>query len=164
MRQPVKQPLVYRNRVASIDRRNKRWTARAATLAAMALLAACATTEKAKESWVGATYDDAVRAWGAPARSGKLADGTEVHTWVSEGAPAYRGGSSVGFGIGGWGGRGGGSAVGVGVGVSAPIGQGSVSPPSRCERTLSFRDGRLVQQEWIGPDEICSEYGREAQK
>jgi hypothetical protein len=130
----------------------------------MVLLAACATTEKAKESWVGATYDDAVRAWGAPARSGKLADGTEVHTWVSEGAPVYRSGPTVGFGVGGWGGRGGGSAVGVGVGVSGPIGQGSVSPPARCERTLSFRDGRLVQQEWIGPDEICSEYARATQK
>lgn len=130
----------------------------------MALLTACATTEKAKESWVGATYDDAVRAWGAPARSGKLSDGTEVHTWVSEGAATYRSGSSVGFGVGGWGGRGGGSAVGVGVGVSAPIGQGSVSPPARCERTLSFRDGRLVQQEWIGPDEICAEYSRATQK
>ena len=83
---------------------------------------------------------------------------------MSEGAPVYRSGPTVGFGVGGWGGRGGGSAVGVGVGVSGPIGQGSVSPPARCERTLSFRDGRLVQQEWIGPDEICSEYARATQK
>jgi hypothetical protein len=130
----------------------------------LALVAACATTEKAKESWLGASYDDVVRAWGAPARSGKLSDGTEVHTWVSEGAPTYRSGPTVGFGVGGWGGRGGGSAVGVGVGVSAPIGQGSVSPPARCERTLSFRDGRLVGQEWIGPDEICADYSRATQK
>jgi hypothetical protein len=147
---------VYRSRAASINRLK----AGAAALAAMALLAACATTEKAKESWVGATYDDAVRAWGAPARSGKLTDGTEVHTWVSEGAPTYRSGSSIGFGVGGWGGGGGGSSVGVGVGVSAPIGQGSVSPPARCERTLSFRDARLVEQTWIGPDEICGEFSR----
>jgi hypothetical protein len=137
---------------------------RAAALAAMALLAACATTEKAKESWMGATYDDAVRAWGAPARSGKLADGTEVHTWVSEGGPTYRSGPSVGIGVGGFGGGRGGGSVGVGVGASFPIGQGSVAPPARCERTLSFRDGRLVQQEWIGPDEICAEYARPTQK
>lgn len=124
----------------------------------MAFLAACATTEKARESWVGATYDDAVRAWGAPARSGKLADGSEVHTWWSEAGPTYRSGPSVGFGIGGFGGRGGG--VGVGVGASVPIGEGSVTPPARCERTLTFRDGRLVEQSWIGPDEICSVYAR----
>jgi hypothetical protein len=130
----------------------------------LALLAACATTEKAKESWVGATYDEAVRAWGPPARSGKLADGTEVHTWVSEGAPTYRSGPSVGFGLGGFGGSGGGGAVGVGVGASFPVGQGSVAPPARCERTLSFRDGRLVEQSWTGADEICAEYARANQK
>ena len=125
----------------------------------MAFLAACASTEKAKESWVGTSYDDAVRAWGAPARSGKLADGAEVHTWVSEAGPTYRSGPSVG--IGGFGGSGG---RGVGVGVGFPIGQGSVTPPARCERTLTFRDGRLVEQSWIGPDEICSEYSRPAPK
>ena len=127
----------------------------------MAFLAACATTEKAKESWVGTSYDDAVRAWGAPARSGKLADGAEVHTWVSEAGPTYRSGPSIG--IGGFGG-GGGRGVGVGVGASFPIGQGSVTPPARCERTLTFRDGRLVEQSWIGPDEICAEYSRPAPK
>jgi len=125
----------------------------------LAFLAACATTEKAKESWVGTSYDDAVRAWGAPARSGKLADGAEVHTWVSEGGPTYRSGPSIGIGGFGGGGRG-----GVGVGASFPIGQGSVTPPARCERTLTFRDGRLVEQSWIGPDEICSEYTRPTQK
>jgi hypothetical protein len=130
----------------------------------MALLAACATTEKAKESWVGATYDEAVRAWGPPARSGKLTDGTEVHTWVSEGAATYRSGPSVGFGLGGFGGSGGGGGVGVGVGASFPIGGGSVAPPARCERTLSFRDGRLVEQSWTGADEICAEFTRATQK
>ena len=134
-----------------------------AAVAALVLLVACATTEKAKESWSGATYDEMVRAWGPPVRSGKLADGAEVHTWVAEGAPTYRSGPSVGIGVGGFGGRGG-SGVGVGVGTSFPIGQGSVSPPARCERTLTFRDGRLVEQSWIGPDEICSEYTRPEQK
>ena len=125
----------------------------------LALLGACATTEKARESWLGATYDDAVRAWGPPAKSAKLADGAEVHTWVSESGPSYRSGPSVGFGIGGFGG-GGGRATGVGVGASFPIGQGSAAPPARCERTWTFRDGRLAEQSWIGPDELCSAYTR----
>jgi hypothetical protein len=126
-----------------------------AYLALSALLAGCASTEKAKESWVAATYDEVVRAWGAPVRSGKLSDGTEVHTWVAESGPAYRSGPSVGFG--GFGGRGG---SGVGVGVSVPIGSGTVEPPARCERTLSFREGRLVEQTWIGDDAVCSTFTR----
>jgi len=36
---------------------------------ALTFLAACATTEKARESWLGASYDEVVRAWGPPARS-----------------------------------------------------------------------------------------------
>ena len=124
-------------------------------LVAALLVAACASTEKARESWTGATYDDVVRAWGAPVRSGKLADGSEVHTWVAEAGPTYRAGPSVGIG-----GFGGSRGSGVGVGVGFPIGQGSVAPPARCERTLTFRDGRLVEQSWIGPDEICAEFGR----
>ena len=97
-----------------------------------------------------------MRAWGAPARSGKLADGAEVHTWLSEAGPTYRTGPSVGFG--GFGSSRGGS--GVGVGVSVPIGQGQAVPPARCERTLTFRDGKLVEQSWIGSDEVCTEYTR----
>lgn len=130
----------------------------------LALLAACATTEKARESWAGATYDEAVKAWGAPARSTKLADGSDVHTWVAEGGPTYRSGPSIGFGIGGFGMGGGGRGASVGVGASIPIGEGSPTPPARCERTLTFRDGRLVEQNWIGADEVCSTFGREAKK
>jgi hypothetical protein len=132
-------------------------------VALTALLAACATTEKAKETWLGASYDETVRAWGPPARSGKLADGADVHTWVSEAGPTYRSGPTIGFGIGGFGG-GGRTSTGVGVGASVPIGQGSATPPSSCERTMTFRDGRLVEQNWIGPDEVCSVFGREAKK
>jgi hypothetical protein len=132
---------------------NRLWSA----LGAIAL-AACAsmTTEKARESWSGASYEDVVRVWGAPARSGKLADGADVHTWVAEAGPAYRG-SGASIGIGGFGGRGG---SGVGVGVGFPIGGGSAAPPARCERTLTFRDGRLAEQSWIGADEVCAEYQR----
>ncbi len=124
-----------------------------------ALLVACATTEKAKESWVGATYDETVRAWGPPGRSARLADGAEVHTWVAEGGPTYRSGPSIGIGGFGFGGR-----TGVGVGANFPIGQSSAGPPARCERTLTFRDGRLAEQSWIGEDEVCSTFGREAKK
>src|SRR6185295_4418841 len=88
--------------------------------AALALLAGCATTEKAKESWSGASYDDVLRAWGPPTRSAKLADGADVHTWVSESGPAVRQGPSFGVGI--FGGSGGG---GMGVGASVPFGSGS---------------------------------------
>lgn len=128
-----------------------------------ALLVACATTEKAKESWAGASYDEAVKAWGPPLRSAKLGDGADVHTWIAEGGPTYRSGPSVGFGIGGFGG-GGRTSTGVGVGASIPIGQGSAVPPARCERTMTFRDGRLAEQSWIGDDEVCSMFGREAKK
>lgn len=127
---------------------------------AFALLLGCATTEKAKESWVGATYDETVRTWGPPARSTKLADGSDVYTWVSQAGPTYRPGPTVGFGIGGFGIGGGPGNVGVGVGASVPVGQGSASPPTSCERTMTFRDGRLVSQNWIGPDEVCSVFGR----
>ena len=120
----------------------------------MALLAACATTEKAK-SWVGATYDDAVRAWGAPARSGTLADGTEVHTWVSEGAPTYRSGPSVGFGVGGFGAAVVAAAAASGSAPTFRSGRARWRRRPRCERTLSFRDGRLVGQAGSA-DEICA--------
>ena len=123
--------------------------------AALALLAGCATTEKARESWSGASYDDVLRAWGPPTRSARLADGADVHTWVSESGPVVRQGPSFGVGI--FGGSGGG---GMGVGTSIPIGSGSAGPPSRCERTLTFRSGRLIEQNWIGPGEVCGTYQR----
>lgn len=132
-------------------------------IGAVLLLAACATTEEAKQSWAGATYEEAVRAWGPPARSTKLADGSEVHTWVAEGGPTYTSGPTVGFGIGSVG-FGGGRSTGVGVGASVPIGGGQPVPPARCERTMTFRDGRMVEQSWIGQDEVCTTFKREVKK
>jgi len=41
----------------------------------------------------GATYDEVVLRWGAPARSTKLTDGRDVYTWVSDGT--YPGGAST---------------------------------------------------------------------
>jgi hypothetical protein len=133
---------------------------RLAVLLLVAMVGACASTEGAKKSWTGASYDDLVKAWGPPARSAKLADGADVHTWVSQGGPTYRSGPTVGFGIGSVGMGGGGRSTGVGVGASVPIGGDSVTPPSTCERTLTFRDGKLIDQSWIGPDELCSVYTR----
>ena len=119
-----------------------------------ALLAACATTkdvENAQESWYGASLEDVMRAWGAPARSTKTPDGRDWHTWVTEGSPQPS--SSVGFGVGGMSvGRG--SGVGVGVGMGVPI--GSPPPPERCERTLIFAEGKVAEQHWGGPPSLCA--------
>lgn len=133
---------------------------RTTALLLLLVLAACATTEGAKKSWVGASYDELVRAWGAPTRSAKLADGADVHTWVSQGAPVVRSGPTVGFGVGSVGFGGGGRSTGVGVGASVPVGGSTASPPGSCERTLTFRDGKLIEQSWIGPDELCSVFTR----
>ena len=121
----------------------------AAALAALA--AACATKEdvvKARDSWQGATYEEVLSVWGAPNRSTRTQDGRDWHTWVAESYP--QGGSTVGFGMGGMVGRGG----GVGVGIGMPI--GSPPPPERCERTLVFADGKVVDQHWNGPPTLCA--------
>jgi hypothetical protein len=124
------------------------------------LLTACVTAkdmEEAEQSWFGASYEDVLRAWGAPHRSTKTPDGRDWHTWVAEGGPQP--GSSVGFGIGGMNvGRGGG--VGVGVGMGVPI--GSPPPPERCERTLIFTEGRVVEQHWNGPPTLCAPLKRKS--
>jgi len=129
------------------------------TAVALALaLGACATVEdvnKARDSWQGATYEEVLRAWGAPARSTTTTDGRYWYTWetVAVAQPS----SSVGIGIGGM--RiGGGGASGVGVGVGMPV--GSPPAPERCERTLIFENGRVVDQSWQGPPSMCAEFKR----
>ena len=120
-------------------------------MALAVLLAACATAadvKKAQESWLGANYEDVLRAWGAPARSTRTSDGRDWHTWVTESGPQP--GPSVGFGVGGGVGRSG----GVGVGIGMPI--GSPPPPERCERTLVFAEGKVVDQQWNGPPTLCA--------
>ena len=129
-------------------------------LALAVLLAACATAAKmedARDSWIGVSYEEVLRAWGAPARSTKTPDGRDWHTWVTESYP--QGGSSVGvgFGVGGTSiGRGGG--VGVGVGMGAPI--GTPPPPERCERTLIVVDGKITESHWNGPPSLCVDFRR----
>jgi hypothetical protein len=130
---------------------------RGALVLALAL-GACATVEdvnKARNSWQGATYEDVLRAWGAPARSTTTADGRYWYTWVTESNAQPS--SSVGIGIRGM--RiGGGGSTGVGVGMSTPV--GSPEPPARCERTLVFDQGRVVDQSWVGPPSMCKEFKR----
>jgi len=125
-------------------------------VALVAVLAACATAqdvEKAKGSWQGATYEEVLRAWGAPARSTTTTDGRYWYTWetVSVAQPS----SSVGFSIGGM--RiGGGGGAGVGVGTSVPV--GSPPAPESCQRTLIFQNGVVVDQAWQGPPSMCAEF------
>jgi hypothetical protein len=48
----------------------------------------------------------------------------------------------------------------VGVGVGTGVGFGGGADIVRCERTFFFRDGRVDQQTWTGPDDFCSRFGR----
>jgi opacity protein-like surface antigen len=119
-------------------------------VALAALLAACATAqdvEKAKSSWQGASYEDVLRLWGAPARSTKTADGRDWYTWVTESYAQPQ--SSVGVGVGGF-------RIGGGGGVAV----GSPEPPARCERTFVFDNGRVIEQYWVGPPSMCADLKR----
>ncbi len=120
-----------------------------------ALLAGCATTggdvDGARNSWFGVHYDEVVSRWGTPVRSTPLSDGRLAYTWVSDGqAP----GASFFPSIGIFGGSGG---VGVGVGTGVGTGGGDWA---RCERTLFFRDARVIGQTWQGPAGYCSTFRR----
>jgi hypothetical protein len=122
-----------------------------AVLAVTVLLAACAglltDVNDARNSWQGMRYEDVVEQWGAPARSAKPAGGRESHTWVSEGTLS-RLSPIIGIFAG--------SGSGAGVSVSTqPVG-----PLSRCERTLVFQDGRVVEQTWEGDGDYCSTFIR----
>lgn len=120
------------------------------------MLAGCAAFDpdnKAEmQSWLGASYDEAVARWGQPASGERLPDGVEVRTWISESA-ALGGGTSISIG-----GVTFGRGVSVGTGVSVPI--GSPPAPVRCERTLYFRDAAVIDQDWSGPPEYCRSFRR----
>ena len=121
-----------------------------------AWLAGCASTgedvQRARDSWIGARYDDVVLRWGAPARSTPLSDGALAYTWVSDRSSSS---GSVFPSIGIFGGSGG---VGVGVGMGGAVGGGGEFV--RCERTLVFREAHVVEQTWYGPARYCSTFGR----
>lgn len=123
------------------------------------MLSGCATAsleqefDQARTSWQGASYDEVVQRWGPPARSAPLPDGSQSHTWISQEAPVRAGGPSVGVGV--FGGSGGG---GVGVGIGFPF--GATINPSSCERSLTFKDNRLIDQVWTGDQGYCRHFKR----
>ena len=120
-------------------------------LLTLASVSGCASIEKAKTSWQGASYEEVVSRWGASTRHTTLAEGRQVHTWVTEGGYAGPGPASVGV----FGGSG-----GVGVGTSIILGGGGAEP-QRCERTLVFQHGRVVEQTWLGQPSFCSSFAKE---
>lgn len=122
------------------------------TLLTLGVVAGCATiadVEKAKASWKGATYDEVVAGWGQPASHTTLKDGLQRYTWISQSA-------GYGTAVGAYGGSGGG-----GVGISMPLpGMGGGIVSGYCQRTLSFKDGRVVDQIWQGTTQYCSIFSR----
>jgi hypothetical protein len=116
-------------------------------------LAGCATMadmDKAKTTWQGASYDEVVSAWGVPSRQTSLSDGSQVYTWTSE-----RGGGGYPASAGVFGGSGGG-----GIGVSIPLPGMGGGEHQNCERTLTFKGGRVVNQLWQGHPGFCSTFSR----
>ena len=123
----------------------------------MLLLAGCATTadvERARNSWQGATYEEVVTRWGTPNRSTTLKDGRQVSTWVAEGGS----GGSYPASVGVYSSSGGG---GVGATIGLPGMSGGGIEPQRCERTLTFKDGRVSEQSWLGQPALCSSFRKE---
>jgi hypothetical protein len=120
-------------------------------------VAGCASQQKfteARDSWIGASYEEVVRAWGTPARNAKFADG-DAYTWVSQ-ETVSRGNVFPSIGVFG------GSGGGVGVGTGVTFGGGGRSEIRQCERTLIFKGGRVVEQNWQGPEDFCRTFGRTA--
>lgn len=114
-------------------------------LALVLLLAGCANVQEDQQTWYGASMEEVRAAWGAPATTTKQPDGAEVQTWVNE-SPSSSGQSvGVGFGIFSIGGN---VGVGVGTGVSVPVGEKPA--PLRCERKMTFRDGKVFDMEFVG--------------
>jgi hypothetical protein len=126
--------------------------------ALLVLIAGCATPggdggdlPAARSSWQGAGYDEVVTRWGAPTRNTLLTDGRAAYTWISE-TTVSRGSffPSIGIGLG---------SGGVGLGTGVTMGSGGAELV-RCERTLIFKDQRVVEQTWQGPPGYCSSFRR----
>jgi hypothetical protein len=102
-------------------------------------MAACAAMDgqltAARDSWRGASYDQVVAAWGAPARSVR-----DTHTWISvDDVP---------------------QAKGAGGGAGAVLFGGS-GEAARCERTLMFENARVARAgDWAGNPEFCRRFAR----
>jgi hypothetical protein len=126
------------------------------------ILAGCATTadiDGAKGTWNGATYDEVVSRWGTPVRQTTLSDGSHVYTWVTEASSGFPGGTFGSVGVAG--GSGGGRVAGIGLSLPLPgFGGGGGGEIVRCERTLTFREGRVAEQLWQGDPRLCSSLGK----
>ena len=112
---------------------------------ALAIVAGCATiadVDKAKASWHGATYDEVVTSWGQPASQTTLRTGFR-------GTRGSRRVPDMEAQVGAYGGSGGG---GVGISLPLPGMGGTVS--GHCQRTLSFKDGRVVGPSLAGNDAV----------
>jgi hypothetical protein len=107
-----------------------------------------ADVDKAKTTWQGSTYDEVVALWGVPSRQTTLSDGAEVYSWASD-----RGGGGYPASVGVFGGSG-----GSGVGASFPLPGMGGGEYQRCERTLTFRRGRVAEQLWQGHPGFCSTF------
>lgn len=131
---------------------------RSVSLLALApLLANCALWRCAdttvRDAWLGASYDEVASRWGAPLRSAALNDGRLIHTWRTDGVVSRSSvwptiGISAGSGFG----------VGIGVGIGAGT---SREVTASCERILTFKDRRVVEQTWHGPTDYCGEFRRQ---
>jgi hypothetical protein len=136
----------------------KRASMRASIAVLLLIVTGCASTPTgdvtaARSSWQGATYDEVVSSWGTPVRSTKTTDGRDVYTWVSE-SVASRSAFFPSIGIFG------GSGIGVGVGTGVTVAPGAAGEFLRCERTLIFQNGRVVEQTWHGPPDYCASFRR----
>lgn len=125
-------------------------------LCAVELLSGCLSLRSdlapVRDAWLGASYDEVVSRWGAPVRSATLDDGRLVYTWLSDALIA--GGSvrpSIGVSAG--------SGMGVGIGIGVTSGAGQDRYVS-CERTLVFREGRVIDQTWYGATDYCASFRR----
>jgi len=107
-----------------------------------------ADVETVKNTWRGTPYDEVVSRWGVPVRQTTLLDGSQVYAWVSE-----RGGSGYPGSVGVFGGSGGG-----GIGASIPLPGMGGGEYQRCERTLTFKGDRVVDQLWQGHPGFCSTF------
>ena len=120
------------------------------------LLAGCATpavdVTATQAGWQGVHYETVVAQWGVPARSTVLPDGRDARTWVSESVSGTTWFPSLSV-------FGGSRGAGVGVGTGVVLGQ-SGGVLTRCERTLFFRDGQVVEQMWQGPSDYCGTFRR----
>src|ERR1700682_1641316 len=122
----------------------------------LAWIAGCAAMDPGfaptRDGWNGAALEEVTPRWGPPARSETLPDGAQKHTWVSE-AYSRTPAGTIGIFGGSFGGRG-----GVGMGASTPFGLRDEAV--RCDRTLIFRDGVVVEQDWAGQPEFCNTFRR----